>query len=654
MPAEQGYTRQVGPAPAQRAVLTNADTFGAGVGQALEGAGMDLHRDQIRARQIEREATRDREWSDAAAKIAKHETDIAVATAEARANAGPGAAGHVAIVHEVASKGWDEILEGVTEKSVRARIEQRRVQVVEGTLAQEQIFEIGKRAEKTANDADQQADLRANLTRNGNAAAYVDQSKAWDEYVAGLSGVPADAKDNLRRVGHQKITVAAIQARMDEDPKMALALIKSGVFADILAPEQLEQLAGGAQVEIRRADAAAERAADAEKAAYRERVATYSEAHQQGIDIGDVSADIAYADKIGDTSTALKLRGMAADSQFAKVYSGATPLQRSRRQAELAGKPKPSVDEQRELKWLQDHAGALDAQFDKDPVGYAAEHAAKGAKPPALEFGNGDSWGARIRWASAASDTYGRETPILAAAEVSALRDLKEGAGGEAQVLRELDNIPDAIARKRVARQIDPNDVTFQSMALLQPQVRQRTRQGAEALKANPALIKPDKDHPDVADRMATMDNQLRQALRAFDPQDVEAVLTIGKQYLAGTLSANGLSINADDGRLYRTALRIAMGGENRNGVEYGGIARWGEGRFAVPESVPTNGIGPMIGAAIRRQASNPPVNPDKSALDLKRALPVYIGGGRYRFFVRGAPVKARDGSIYEIKIGAR
>lgn len=648
MPAETGYTRQIGPARVQGAVLADADVYGAAVGRALEGAGDRLHQDQIRARGIERQAIRNQEWTDASAKIAQREAEITAGVAEARANAAPGAAGHVDTVREAASQGWDNILDGVTEDAVRQRIQQRRDQYLGALTERETLFQIGRQSEKVATDAQTTMATMANIVATGTDADYVDQSRQLDEFTAALEGLPADAVEKLRREGHQGLTLGYLDRMNTEDPRAALALLDGGAFNDILDPRQLQAAREAARIEIRRGEAAAEREADAAKAALKERVQTYREMDRQGMDVGDISEDIEALQALGDTSGALALQGMMANNEFARVYSGATPLQRERRANALRGLAKPSPEQQRELKWLDDHQAALDAQFKKDPVGFAAENAAANSKPPALEFGNAGSWSARVKWASAASEAYGREMPLLTVAEVGAMREIAQSEGGEGQVLEELDRIPDAFARARTAEQILPDDKVFHRMAMLQPQVRATVRAGAAALKANSAILKAGDENPEADEMRASWNRRLAFALREFDPGDIASVQTVAEQYLAGILSKTGSTAAAIGVNNYTTALRVAMGGENKDGRKLGGLATWREMPVAVPEGMD----GPELARALMRDRrgrnDNPPVNPDKSVLDLKKAYPVYMGGGKYYWEVkRGERVRAKDGTLY-------
>lgn len=648
MVQERGYTRQQGPARVQGAVLRNADDYGAAIGRAMEGAGDQLHQNKIRARGIERQAIRNQEWTDASAKIAEREAEITAGVAEARANAAPGAAGHVDAVREAAAKGWDEILDGVTEDAVRQRIRQRRDQYLGALTERETLFQVGRQSEKVATDAQKAMGTMANIVATGTDLDYADQSRQLDEFVTGLEGLPADAVEKLRREGHQGLTLGYLDRMNTEDPVTALALLDGGAFNDILDPPQLQRAREAARIEIRRGEAAAERQADAAKAALKERVQTYREMDSQGMDIGDVSEDIAMLRELGDESAALDLEGRMANNEYARVYSDATPLQRERRANELRGLAKPTPAQQRELKWLDDHQAALDGQFKKDPVGFAAENAAADNKPPALEFGNSGSWAARVKWSSAASEAYGREMPLLTTAEVGALREVAESEGGEGQVLRELDLIPDGFARARTAEQILPDDKVFHRLAMLQPQYRATVRAGAAALKANSAMLKAGDEKPEADEMRASWNRRLAFALREFDPGDIASVQTVAEQYMAGILSKTGQTAVGITENSYRLALRYAMGGEIREGRRLGGISTWREMPVAVPEGMDAEQLGGALIRDRRRRDANPPVNPDGTVLDLHKAYPVYMGGGQYYWEVRaGARVRAKDGTLY-------
>ncbi|GGD73862.1 hypothetical protein [Croceicoccus mobilis] len=633
------YERQLGPARAQRAVLSSPEDFGAGVGRGMAQLGDRLQGLQVEARQ-------NSQWAEWQSRFGSAREN---ASGMARESRNGGADNHAERMGEAWEAGREALFDGITDPDVLRRAQAQFDDFGVRFRTGEADWETVHTAERATDDFRDARDIRFNRIRR------LDSPEDYQAEVSyGLQGidalhVPEQVKEGLRREEQEGAGENFLLGRVDDNPDVAIGLIDSGAY-DFIDPGKLSQIRRSAEVELRSRANAAKTAIEGEKSALRTAVRIAKEADSQGIDTGPLDELRQKAEALGMPDVALDLDGMDANRDFARVYEGQAPLVRERRAAELEAKENPSLDEQRELKWLGDHKSALDGKFESDPVAFAAQNAPASLKPPALDMTSGDSWQARSEWAETASRAYGRPIPIMTNAEAKQLRANAGDAGGQAQVMEILDEIPDAFARADAARQVLPDDQLFQRLSMLQPHVRGMVRAGYEAIKANPALMKP--EDPDTEELLAQWDAGLRGALREFSPAEVESVRETGRALIAGQLTKHTLpSVDGIGEDFLNNAVMAAMGGERRNGVQYGGLGTWGEHRVAVPETMTPMQAAQALVADVRR-SKNPPVNPDGSPANIKRAYPVYQGAGRYYWIAPdGRRLKARDGSLYVSQI---
>ena len=104
MPEERIYQSRVSVGGPQRAVLSDARDFGAGIGAAIEQAGSAVHQLQIRDYRLDRQEKADSEAADFSKRFSQLRTDTDAAIREARANHGPGAQGHAKAMLERVEK----------------------------------------------------------------------------------------------------------------------------------------------------------------------------------------------------------------------------------------------------------------------------------------------------------------------------------------------------------------------------------------------------------------------------------------------------------------------------------------------------------------------------------------------------------------------
>lgn len=644
MPEEIGYSRQVGPRAAAPMPLSSPEDFGAGIGRAIGALGQQAHRASIENYQLERRATANEEWARFQHGFALHRENMDGIAREARKD---GSTGHAMRMGEAWQAGRAALLDSITEDEVRQRAAATFEESGLRFRTTEAEFEEVQRIDRTLTDWTEASNVSRNrIRRLENPKDFPAELQLGREAIAGL-GLPAEQERKALAEWDEGAHVSFFQGVIDRDPRLALAMLDSEL-ADTIDPNKLEILRNAAGVEIRRAEAAAEHQANLELAALKREIGVAKELASQGIDVADqLPALITRAAALGETKLALDLEGIAADSGFAKIYQDAPPVQRERRMAALEAIEKRSPNEDRELKWLKDNQAGLDQRFNRDPAGFFARNGGAAA-PPALDLADPGSVSARAEWARNQSEATGRPVPPLTANEASSLK-ANWDTGKRADQLQVMDALAQFPADQAAAaaRLVD-SDPRLAVMVTLPRQYRHLALDGRDVLKANRALLKPA-----TADDEAAFEDQINrfdQALRAIAPAERQAVLAISGRIAAGLLDQNGGEIN---GRLHWQALNMALGATGGMGTDKqrGGIARWGEGWFLLPDGMRA----PEFTAAVRAAAQGriKPVNPDGSPATLSRAQPVAIGRGLYEFRApSGDPLFGSDGKPWRVRIG--
>jgi hypothetical protein len=644
--------------------MRSAASFGAGVGAALADAGDTLHQTQLRSYRLDRQEKADSEAADFAAKFAKLRTDMDTATRDARANAAAGAKGHAEAVTKRLQEQREALLGGITEDSVR-RSATAQIEDYAGRLGKaESDFEEGRRVDKLVTDIGIATDTARNRNRTakGDRAVYEEELTLVRAAIEAMPGTSEDIKAALSREAEQKISVGYLQGMMDDRPAEAKAAIMAGEYNDLFSGEQLEALMNGADVEIRRLEAEEQRKAAAAKAALGEQVATVKAMDAQGIEVPDeVLTELEAASLLsGDQSTAVQLQGIRANNAFARVYEKSTPLQIEQRAAVLQAKDKPTLAEQRELAWLEQKGGALTAKFQNDP--FSSAQVSTGTVAPALDLSDPASVQARLSWQRTASAATGRQIPLLSNAELAGMQEQYQGGeGGKAQVFAQLDMVPaTGGARAMAARQIAPSDRPFQIMAQLPPGVRRMAGEGLKVLREKKGFFTPSKDNKqrdDINQMVDQVNTELAYALRNF-PGEAASIQNVGVQISAGGLAGRGQDGDSLNEATYRGGINHALGRVDGKG----GLGKWNGKPFVIADGFTPGGFEAAIMRDARGKAKNPPVNPDGTNFDLKKATPVWIGAtpngvSRYQWEIgtgAGATiVRTKNGSAYVSEVVA-
>lgn len=654
MAAETGYQAQVAPSAGPGPVLTSAAARGAGVAQALEGAGDMVHASQLRAYQVQREQDRQAQSADFYHRLATIQTSNDALVDQLRSSAQPGGVGHVEQVRAALDKQAQDLFGGITEQAVMTAAREQWDSYSNGVVRSAQDWAEGQRIGKTIGDNLTAGNVIVGRVRTSADPQAFAQATDLLHGMAARMQVPPDVRDKFLRQGMQDLALADLANKRDRDPVTAQQALDSGVYDDVLAPHVREQVESENRVALARADAMQRQQQAAGLAQAREVVATAKAQIANGSTID--AAALAQATQMlraaGDTSTAESAMGVLAQDQFARQYQGQTPLQMSNRLAVLQAKADRSQSENLELKYLQDAAPGRAQAFREDSAGYYARFGKGNLVPPPLNLLDPASAQARVAWQQRVSAAAGQQVNVLTKDEAWTLQQqAQQNVQGRVAVLSQLDAMPDW-ARGAAARQIMPGDAGFRQEALLRPDVRATVYNGREQLRANSQFLHT--DHKTAAGRNAAMllnviGGQFDTALRAIPADDRAAIRQSATDWLVGYLSSHGRSINTLTPADIRVASSFALGGTFVNGQQIGGLTQWHGGNvYVLPDNMSENDF--LINVSRDRMAK------EKAGagptIELQLAHPVLINGtargAQYRWeTAAGRIVKDAKGRDY-------
>lgn len=655
MAAETGYQAQVAPSAGPGPVLTSAAARGAGVAQALEGAGDMVHASQLRAYQVQREQDRQAQSADFYHRLATIQTSNDALVDQLRSNAEPGGVGHVEQVRAALDKQAQDLFGGITEQAVMTAAREQWDSYSNGVVRSAQDWAEGQRIGKTIGDNLTAGNVIVGRVRTSADPQAFRQATDLLQGMAARMQVPPDVRDKFLRQGMQDLALADLANKRDRDPVTAQQALDSGAYDDVLNPQVREQAETQNRVALARAEAMQRQQQAAGMAQAREVVATAKAQIANGstIDAAALAQAAQMLRAAGDTSTAESAMGVLAQDQFARQYQGQTPLQMNNRLAVLQAKADRSQSENLELKYLQDAAPGRAQAFREDSAGYYARFGRGNLVPPPLNLLDPASAQARVAWQQRVSAAAGQQVNVLTKDEAWTLQQqAKTGAAGRAQVLDLLDRLPDQ-QRFQAAGQIMPQDQAFAHETQLAPDVRRYVFEGREALKANSSLMKPDTKTATGAQAgklLGVLGYELHRALAQLDPHETEVIQRTAGEWLAGTLSGHSRAVDTLTPWDIRQASTYALGGRFVNGRQYGGLTRWhGDNVFALPASM--SELDFVVAVDRDRQAKVRDGN--GPTMDLVNAHPVMIGDNRYRWeTAAGRPVRDAKGRDYITDLG--
>lgn len=643
---ERGYNRRVNINPATQLPGVSAESFGAGVGAAIERAGQVIQQERLEDARIDRGLRDNAEWSAFLLEDAKAREEL---TAQAREGRNSDEPGHAARVAEALEKRSESLLQTITSPRLKQQAQVRLAEWGGNLRVREADYEFLRGQEKTVeNFVEQRGVVIGRVRRAATPLDYGNELKLQLDAIDTLD-VSDEIKGKLRNETEQDLAVSYLRGLTDRDPAQARTLIDSGAFDGTIGPDAVEVLRNGTEVELRRLDAQRAREQSEALASLREKVQTFEQAERMGLIEDDAAFDqaIAGAQALGDESLVLKLTGLKANTQFTRVWGpeNATALQRENRLAELNRTANRTPQQNLELEFLRTNAPGWASAEREDPTGQAALRGGQGAPPP-IDMQDPGSIAARGQWAAA------RGVPALTKAEAFELGQLYDsGRQGEEQVMGVLAGLPPAVAM-RTARQIEPNDLTLPVVVTLPPGLRNQARRGREALRANRRLLSDQiKDDPDLEEAVTTLNSEYEASLRNVPPDQRKAIFEAAKQLAAGQLDKFGGQLTPE---LWSASLKFALGGRMTPEGWRGGFDRWGDTAFLLPAGM-TKEEFKRAAVGFAQGTSNPPVNPDGSPANLYRAYPVAVGSGLYEFHTKGGGViRTKKGDPFRVPIGGR
>lgn len=661
--AGEGYRRQIGVGAPAGLPQADAGDFGAGIGAALERAGAMGHESEIRAYQIQRRFDADQQSADFAKRFAQSRLALGEARIAARANAGPGAAGHEKAMADRFDEATKGLLDGIAEDSVRrdadAQLQGYRASFLEGEAG----FEYAKRSAKVVTDVRDLKALTSAEVRVG--GDYADVGRHWDQAIDALQNVDSETKEQLRREGHADQAMAHIGWGIDNNPEGARTAILSGVYNGELDGQQLDRALAQADAAIRQRAAAAQAETAAARSVAKDELAAQEDFLNSGG--GGLADRQSISEKFagwGDKSKAAEWARKAKEFAAVQGAKGWKLPQMDARIVELEAKSDRSAAEAAELNGLKDQRSSSATRLNQSGGALLQYSYATGKPLPPLDPNDPSSMSRRGALARAAAREHSRfVVEPITEGELPMFRDLVQAGGpaGKQQALEMLRGFGDAATIVGAARQMSgegDGDFRIASRLMLQPggsQVARDILRGTDVINANPNVW------TDKIDKAAKQNyGQWYGPLLRDLPADYQAdIFDAAKKYYATRFAG---SDKYDPGN-FALAIEVMMG-RSRDGAgnQRGGVAHLPQGLVIVPPTMSPDAFAKRLArgtpaqyrAAAGGRRPRAPDGGDISERDFKALAPVMLGNGRYGFkFPSGRYILDDTGNPYSVDVGA-
>jgi hypothetical protein len=475
---ERLYEQQRGPARPTPLPYASAESYGAGVGEAMGRLGETVERQQA-----------DQQLADFSAKFAEARLAADKASTDARNNPAPGAAGHAQALSDWWKGQADQLTSGITNSHVLRAAKQQLTEFGTRFDASEYQYEAGARVGKLVTDTQQASDLAANRARQAHdPKSFAEELTLGRQSIDALQGVPGDVKEKLLRHHDETVTIGYLNGLNDSNPAAAVALIDGGAFNDLLTPQQIDQARNGAAVEVRRIEAEQRAQDQVARAEARERIATVNARLEAGEEVpdGELAAASQSAQALGDDSGSFKLDVARAKSGLARITQSWQPADWEKNINDLRALGSNRTAQQDiTLKYLEQIAPARIAEFNNNPGGYMARI---GRPPPPLNLSDPGSIAARVRWQGAASEATRRAVPLLTDAEADQFGAMARGGPQKRAELAEALSRFGGTNAIRAAAQVAPKDWTLQQAIALPARLRVELFEGEKLRGGNQAL----------------------------------------------------------------------------------------------------------------------------------------------------------------------
>jgi hypothetical protein len=576
---EQIYRGGGDVSPAAALPTASPAAFGAGIGEALEGAGDEIESSSLRAMRADKERQQQSDNAQAALGAAQLKVGLTEFTQAARDDAPIDGAGHVDRVSAGADKQINDFLGTIKDPRVRQHWAAQTADMKAGLVVDEEGWARGRRVSSIGTNANEANRLWSNsLQSNPTPDAFQDALKAGDTFWSGAQ-VDAATREKGKREWNSDVAKNYSTGLIEKDPASALVLLQSGALDLWLDSDNKKALIDNAESGVRIALADARRAHSQAEAQVREDIGEYKER----VDRGELPSDDDTKTLVG-RAQALGLTNLVDDVNYS---SGKLKMSRETDKwtsaewehnvnalAEKVARGKSSPEEQMQLRILQELRGPKEARFKNDPDGYAA---ASGMSPPQVDIAAPDAGAVQARksWARGFAHSGGLvEPPYLNKDQLQVYRDrAAQGPVGQLEVASDLRNTWGMDAAPSIVRQIGGDaKADMQIMLGLNDRMAQVYRRGAEALAKKSTKLN---------------DTVARQVWSTFAngvPPDMRpALFDAASNIAAGWMSEQGRTEpTADFADVFGKAVHRAAGmlGSWGEGSATGGFARW-NGRYA-------------------------------------------------------------------------
>lgn len=600
-----GYASQVSPQRTATALPTaTPEDYGAGIGEALSGAGQVAGNIAIRQAKLEAEREYDRQLMAAQLDMSRRQADFDIRKNEDRQSGErPGAQGHTAAMTQWLDKAGEEFLGSIQHEGLRQKFAARWGEWRANRIVDADAFERVSGARLAIEQDKAQEEIMGNRAATMNPAEFQEllQEIATDEKPSAVSG---DVWMARRREKAKTVSVSYLGGL---PPDVRLATLDSGLFDTILSPDEKDQLRRGGKIELKAAQIEAEEAAKDARVAARNEV----ELLEARVEAGDIPS----AKEVAATLDRARAAGVPeADlKRFSTKYEdglGMVPYS--------AGRDPTGARAVRELARID----ALDAAGKARPEDLRrAEKLRPIAKERARERGQ-------------------------------ALKDVAaRGPAGQIEALNQIAQLPTAEQRFVAAQELG-DGLNLGHISLLSANARTLAINGREVRKARPKDF-GDKDM--VTQRFRRLVGSAGPALGG----DYGALQDLAWDIYTGMRNARG-----DDGwdrATFDVAVRVAFGATKRSdGRLQGGLGEVRGRPVILPDDRTADEFDAILSRLTFKDGVYADGSPASKADVLARFRPEFVGvdpDGHARYRMIGPderPLRMKDGRVFPIRIPPR
>jgi hypothetical protein len=627
------YRRQIAPVRANDTLpFARAETFGAGVADAIGNLGGAIARSNEQDRALETQRERDMQASAAGLEFAKIQEEAAKQALEAQTAVGPGGAGYTEEVGRYISAEGDRLLGSIGDAKVRrsfaARLADWRTQSMIGAEA----WERGQAVKMAADNLGQTLDIRANRAFRSDAEGFSAELTAWQADLEEMrTSLPPDVYTKYEAAG---VEVIAAQYLQGQDPEERLALLDSGLF-DSLDPNVSARIRSGAEVDQRRARLEIEAELRVRKAEAKDSVDAVIADLGDGIPRPEeeIDAAIAAANEYGLDGELRRLEQGKVQNSANREFSGASEVaidQEVKRLNQIIAGQGDNAD--RETVWRRDHLQQLrerrGEQIEQDPAEFASQN---GIAWEPLDFSSAElttaTIAARRQAVSKTRSLTQRPVDFLLPAEREQLRaniGTKEGQGMALAIARQFGG--DA---PKVMREIDDDDRLLVHALGLQPAYAARAVEGRNLVR--------EKAYAPPKGLEGAIRQRLGFSLGALSPKTQGGIIETASSLYAAYMHRKGDPGEEINQEYVNVVVDRALGNTSERRGDRGGrggIGFWNGAPFVLPVTMTgsefgrrLNGIGKLNGAY--RDDLETPVTADELREEFS---PVRLAGTRYGF----------------------